>query len=339
MFNRHYDPIHGYLQRRVGRDLADELTAQTFLIAFDQRSRFDTARPSARPWLFGISTNLLRRHRRQERRQLQAYVRTGIDPIADAFQGVEVRLDAARMGRELAGSLTRLSPRSWTSFCSMRGRSSPTPRSPRRSTSRSGPSGLASRVPEAGFANYLSPSGQVQSASTPRRLRPMMDEIELIKGLRANLPSARAEGREAARVALLERIESSSRSAGRSRGRRWPVHRRAGFVAAGASVLLLAGRRCILLLGGSESGVPVGRGQSLARRCRCGRVQLPLKPLGPGQYLFTQSKVAYLEYSLQEGPRVAARTRREFKHDLAYRPGDRGSSWWYFVSRGTARVA
>jgi RNA polymerase sigma factor (sigma-70 family) len=110
VFNRHYDPIHGYLQRRVGRDLADELTAQTFLIAFDQRSRFDTARPSARPWLFGISTNLLRRHRRQERRQLQAYVRTGIDPIADAFQGVEVRLDAARMGRELAGSLTRLSP-------------------------------------------------------------------------------------------------------------------------------------------------------------------------------------------------------------------------------------
>ena len=34
-----------------------------------------------------------------------------------------------------------------------------------------------------------------------------MDEIELIRELRANLPGARAAGREAARAALLERIE------------------------------------------------------------------------------------------------------------------------------------
>ena len=45
--------------------------------------------------------------------------------------------------------------------------------------------------------------------------------------------------------------------------------------------------------------------------------QLPPKPPRPGQYLFTRSKVAYLEYSLQEGPGVAARIRRpEFKHAL-----------------------
>ncbi len=277
-------------------------------------SCFDTARPSARPWLFGISTYLLRRHRRQERRQLQAYVRTGIDPIADAFQAVEVRLDAARMGRELASSFTKLSPEELDVLCLCIG-SSPTPRSPRRSTSRSGPSGLASRVPEAGFANYLSPSGQVQSASTPRRPRPMMDEIELIRGLRADLPSARAESHEAARVALLQRIESGDRPASRGSATRRRT-RRARLLASAASALILATVLPMLLLGGSEGGVQTAAAKALRQVAEVAESQLPPKPPRPGQYLFTRSKVAYLEYSLQEGPGVAARIRREFKHVL-----------------------
>lgn len=109
IFDRHFDAIHGYLQRRVGRDLADEISAQTFLVAFDRRGRYDTARPDARPWLFGIATNLLRRDRRQELRQLRAYARTGVDPLLDPFDGIEAKLDAASMGRELAGALARLS--------------------------------------------------------------------------------------------------------------------------------------------------------------------------------------------------------------------------------------
>lgn len=108
IFDRHFDAIHAYLQRRIGRDLADELTAQTFLVAFDRRSRFDLARPSARPWLFGIATNLIRRHRRQELRQLRAYARTGIDPLLDPFDGMEARLDASDRRPELADALGRM---------------------------------------------------------------------------------------------------------------------------------------------------------------------------------------------------------------------------------------
>jgi len=109
IFDRHFDALHGYLQRRVGPDLADELTAQTFLVAFDKRRGYDPAQPDARPWLFGIATNLLRRHRRDEVRQFRAYSRTAVDPVMDAFDGVEARLDASRMRRELVDALAELS--------------------------------------------------------------------------------------------------------------------------------------------------------------------------------------------------------------------------------------
>jgi RNA polymerase sigma factor (sigma-70 family) len=108
IFDRHFDVIHAYLQRRIGRDLADELAAETFLIAFDKRARYDVSRPDARPWLFGIATNLLHRHRRHELRQLRAYARSATDPILDAFDGVEARLDASSVRRELVDALTRI---------------------------------------------------------------------------------------------------------------------------------------------------------------------------------------------------------------------------------------
>ena len=86
VFDRHYDAVHAYLQRRIGPDAADELAAQTFLVAFERRGRYDQSRPDARPWLFGIATNLLLHHRRQMVRRLRAYARTGVDPVLDAFR-------------------------------------------------------------------------------------------------------------------------------------------------------------------------------------------------------------------------------------------------------------
>jgi RNA polymerase sigma-70 factor (ECF subfamily) len=108
IFDRHFDVVHAYLQRRVGCDLADELAAETFLIAFDKRARYDVSRPDARPWLFGIATNLLHRHRRHELRQLRAYARSAADPVLDAFDGVEARVDASNVRRELVDALTRV---------------------------------------------------------------------------------------------------------------------------------------------------------------------------------------------------------------------------------------
>lgn len=108
IFDRHFDALHAYLQRRVGPDLADELSAQTFLVAFDGRGGYDPAQPDARPWLFGIATNLLRRHHRDEVRQFRAYARSAVDPVLDAFDGVEARLDASTRRRELVEAMAGL---------------------------------------------------------------------------------------------------------------------------------------------------------------------------------------------------------------------------------------
>jgi RNA polymerase sigma factor (sigma-70 family) len=110
VFDRHYDAVHRYLARRVGSDLADDLAAETFTTAFDVRRRYDTAHPDARPWLFGIATNLLRHHHRGEARRLRAYARLDRpDDADDAFGAIEARLDAARAGPTIAEALMRLS--------------------------------------------------------------------------------------------------------------------------------------------------------------------------------------------------------------------------------------
>jgi DNA-directed RNA polymerase specialized sigma24 family protein len=69
LFDRHFAAVHRYLQRRLGRDVAEELAAETFVTAFAGRLRYDGSRESARPWLFGIAANLVRHQRRTERRQ------------------------------------------------------------------------------------------------------------------------------------------------------------------------------------------------------------------------------------------------------------------------------
>jgi RNA polymerase sigma factor (sigma-70 family) len=95
LFDRHFDAIHRYAQRRVGRDLADEIAAETFTRAFDRRRRYDTARADARPWLLGIAANLMRRHWRTERRRLDAYARSAERDQAELADPLAAELAAA----------------------------------------------------------------------------------------------------------------------------------------------------------------------------------------------------------------------------------------------------
>jgi RNA polymerase sigma-70 factor (ECF subfamily) len=69
LFDRHAPHIYRYLARRAGRQVADDLVAETFLVAFAKRDRYDLGYADARPWLYGIATNLLGQHRRDEVRQ------------------------------------------------------------------------------------------------------------------------------------------------------------------------------------------------------------------------------------------------------------------------------
>src|SRR5437763_12896073 len=109
LFRRHAPHIQRYVVRRLGPDAADDIVAETFLLAFRQRDRYDPARADARPWLYGIATNLIGRHRRAEVRLYRALARTGADPVTEPFTDqVEDRVTAAGTARPLAAALARL---------------------------------------------------------------------------------------------------------------------------------------------------------------------------------------------------------------------------------------
>jgi RNA polymerase sigma factor (sigma-70 family) len=80
LFDRHAPHIHRYLARRAGRQVADDLVAETFLTAFAKRDRYDLGYSDARPWLYGIATNLVGQHRRDEARQYRIMQRAVAEP-------------------------------------------------------------------------------------------------------------------------------------------------------------------------------------------------------------------------------------------------------------------
>lgn len=110
IFDRYYTQIHGYAARRLGQTLADDVAAETFLIAFARRDRYDGARQDARPWLYGIASNLVARHYRAEERHYRALARAGARAGAGAVSEgyadqVDGRLDAQARRGSLAAAL------------------------------------------------------------------------------------------------------------------------------------------------------------------------------------------------------------------------------------------
>ncbi|MEZ5376200.1 MAG: RNA polymerase sigma factor [Acidimicrobiales bacterium] len=71
LFERHWLALHRYCVARAG-DEGEDIAAEVFRIAFDQRERYDLERPSALPWLYGVAANLLRRRARTSARRRRA---------------------------------------------------------------------------------------------------------------------------------------------------------------------------------------------------------------------------------------------------------------------------
>lgn len=75
IYDRHVGAVHGYLRRRVGDEVAEDLTAEVFVRAFRGRAKYGVQHDTALPWLLGIASNLIGDHRRAERRRLRALER------------------------------------------------------------------------------------------------------------------------------------------------------------------------------------------------------------------------------------------------------------------------
>ncbi|MGH2858999.1 MAG: RNA polymerase sigma factor, partial [Solirubrobacteraceae bacterium] len=75
LFVRHWDDLYRFCLNRVG-SAGEDIAAEAFRIAFDRRRRYDARYRDARPWLFGIATNLVRDHFRVAVREEQKLTRS-----------------------------------------------------------------------------------------------------------------------------------------------------------------------------------------------------------------------------------------------------------------------
>jgi len=110
LFDRHATVLFRYLVRRVGVDDADALLGEVFRVAFEKRATYERKRPNARPWLYGIPTTLLARHRRSEARRMQATARllARHGPADDPAEQVVATLDARELWPHVADAVARL---------------------------------------------------------------------------------------------------------------------------------------------------------------------------------------------------------------------------------------
>jgi RNA polymerase sigma factor (sigma-70 family) len=110
LYDRYAAQLYRYAHRRLGPQTAEDLVADAFTAAFSRRDRFDPGYHDARPWLFGILTKEIARHRRREVAHYRALERIGGE-VADDGLADRVSADVtARAARaRLSAALTALS--------------------------------------------------------------------------------------------------------------------------------------------------------------------------------------------------------------------------------------
>lgn len=112
LFDRHARTVGGYAARRLGRDAGEDVLSETFLVAFARRKSFDTSWDSALPWLYGIASRLIRKHRAKEAKHFRSSVASAHreEHISHGdLEATVARLDAEISTRELAPRIAALS--------------------------------------------------------------------------------------------------------------------------------------------------------------------------------------------------------------------------------------
>ena len=110
VYDRHASTVYRYAARRVGTEAADDIMGETFLVAFERRTRYDPFYDSALPWLLGIATILIRKHRGAEARFLRASA-AAAETTETAVDDRDERIDALRAVGALAATIRRMPAR------------------------------------------------------------------------------------------------------------------------------------------------------------------------------------------------------------------------------------
>lgn len=111
LFDRHAQPIFRFLARRIGHDDAGDVLADVFVAAFEARRRYDARNESARPWLYGIASNLLGKHFRRRASELRMLEKVACEHEGDdPSRAVAASVDAQMQLRSMAKQLDELPP-------------------------------------------------------------------------------------------------------------------------------------------------------------------------------------------------------------------------------------
>ncbi|WP_327088133.1 RNA polymerase sigma factor [Nonomuraea sp. NBC_01738] len=109
LFDRYSAMLYRYVSKRLGPEPAEDLVGETFLVAFARRKSYDLSFHDARPWLFGILTKLISRHRRTEGARYRALMRSPLDgDIESPADRVAAGVSAQAARPELAEALASL---------------------------------------------------------------------------------------------------------------------------------------------------------------------------------------------------------------------------------------
>jgi RNA polymerase sigma-70 factor (ECF subfamily) len=101
---RHEVAIGAYLERRVGREVAQDLLGDVWVAAFASRRTYDQSFAEARPWLYTMALNRLRNYWRSQPAEVLAPDVTDLVNGWDPWPTVDVRMDTRTVFRAaLAG--------------------------------------------------------------------------------------------------------------------------------------------------------------------------------------------------------------------------------------------
>jgi RNA polymerase sigma-70 factor (ECF subfamily) len=117
VFDRHAGEILRYVYARLGPVPAEDAVAETFLAAFRHRARYDRTRAEVLPWLYGIATRVIGKHRRAERQQQRLLQRVYAEGAGGVYAADDIgnrcaeRVAAEQLGPRIAAVVSGLSRR------------------------------------------------------------------------------------------------------------------------------------------------------------------------------------------------------------------------------------
>jgi RNA polymerase sigma-70 factor (ECF subfamily) len=112
VFERHWDSVFRYLERRLGANAAQDLASEVFRIAFQRRWSYKIVDgTSCLPWLYGIASNLALKERRGFARHLAAvdrFSRITTGGVDDHASHVAASVDSEQIWTQVQAALNTI---------------------------------------------------------------------------------------------------------------------------------------------------------------------------------------------------------------------------------------